>query len=524
MVAFSAVPDVIKAGKVVAYDSNWKGRGKETAIIAAPVNDGENVSLIAVVVTRSNQKQRYYTHSIVELKMDDTHETGTYALAGKHSGGDSSIYNSIAQSLDEYDRENPNNKARSRDTANRVLNIIDELPEHKHFSLSVDEPVQQTKDLIAVHNLDEENLDISETAQKNVRNEDFSYNTLVNKPDIPIHFYKNMGMKTIPNGATRDQLISATQENIAKYNKETGRPEYGSSYLYSKDIGAPVLINKKGIRHGMNRVSNLNANVHTALPLYFENAIVTNTANSSVGDNADFSYILNSAYKDDGGIHIVTINVFHSAKGYYASIDDIRDELYSIRESKKTEATAHSATSTDQNGLSSFMASTINIAQLLDQVKETRARGDLSLDVLKHFNLDRDGNTITGLRHSLNIDDDIDAVFDDDLDEPFDDHTVSSIRGEDVLKEGEEALGSIHVSAADTYRLAQKLVSDYGLSGQTRALNADLQKVFDYMEKNKGNLNTRVLNGVINALARPYIDSITETVGSGEYDDIMSSL
>ena len=56
-------------------------------------------------------------------------------------------------------------------------------------------------------------------------------------------------------------------------------------------------------------------------------------------------------------------------------------------------------------------------------------------------------------------------------------------------------LGSIHILAADTYRLAQKLVSDYGLSGQTRALNSDLQKVFAYMEKNKGT-STRTFSTV----------------------------
>ena len=58
------------------------------------------------------------------------------------------------------------------------------------------------------------------------------------------------------------------------------------------------------------------------------------------------------------------------------------------------------------------------------------------------------------IRYSLNIDDDLDAVFDDDLDAPFGGLKESGIRGEDVLKEGEEALGSIHISAADTYRLA----------------------------------------------------------------------
>ncbi len=78
-------------------------------------------------------------------------------------------------------------------------------------------------------------------------------------------------------------------------------------------------------------------------------------------------------------------------------------------------------------------------------------------------------NAHGNLRFSINIDDDFDSIID-----PY----AKERSHEDVLKEGEEALGSVHVSASNTYRLAQKLVSDYGLTGQTRTLSADLQKVF----------------------------------------------
>lgn len=64
------------------------------------------------------------------------------------------------------------------------------------------------------------------------------------------------------------------------------------------------------------------------------------------------------------------------------------------------------------------------------------------------------------IRYSLNIDDDLGAVFDDDLDAPFGGLKESGIRGEDVLKEGEKVLGSIHVSAADAARPVQQPVFD----------------------------------------------------------------
>lgn len=64
------------------------------------------------------------------------------------------------------------------------------------------------------------------------------------------------------------------------------------------------------------------------------------------------------------------------------------------------------------------------------------------------------------IRYSLNIDDDLGAVFDDDLDAPFGGLKESGIREEDVLKEGEKVLVSIHVSAADAARPVQQSVFD----------------------------------------------------------------
>ena len=51
-------------------------------------------------------------------------------------------------------------------------------------------------------------------------------------------------------------------------------------------------------------------------------------------------------------------------------------------------------------------------------------------------------------------------MFGDDLDVPSGGLKESGIRGEDVLKEGEEALESIHVSAADAARPVQQPVFD----------------------------------------------------------------
>ena len=77
------------------------------------------------------------------------------------------------------------------------------------------------------------------------------------------------------------------------------------------------------------------------------------------------------------------------------------------------------------------------------------------------------------IRYSLNIDDDLGAVFGDDLDVPSGGLKGNGIRGEDVLKEGEEVLGSIHVSAADAARPVQKSVFD----GETADMRAKMRAV-----------------------------------------------
>ncbi len=64
-------------------------------------------------------------------------------------------------------------------------------------------------------------------------------------------------------------------------------------------------------------------------------------------------------------------------------------------------------------------------------------------------------------------------MFDEKLDAPSGGLKGNGIRGEDVLKEGEEVLGSIHVSAADAARPVQQSVFD----GETADMRAKMRVV-----------------------------------------------
>jgi len=76
--AFAAVPEIIKRGKVVDYQANWKGRGKDTYLIGAPVKIGSNGYAGIVVVTQSKVKNKFYLHEVIlQKKLRNGFKTGT---------------------------------------------------------------------------------------------------------------------------------------------------------------------------------------------------------------------------------------------------------------------------------------------------------------------------------------------------------------------------------------------------------------------------------------------------------------
>lgn len=71
VVAFAAVPNVLEKGKIVSAEQNWKGRGYDTVVLAAPISiaNGEKQGdyIAGVVVKRLPDKQQYYVHDVVQI-------------------------------------------------------------------------------------------------------------------------------------------------------------------------------------------------------------------------------------------------------------------------------------------------------------------------------------------------------------------------------------------------------------------------------------------------------------------------
>lgn len=158
LITFASIPDVISKGLVIDYKQNWKNRGYDSAIIAAPVvvEDADGTGkcagnyLVGVVAQRKEDQnlQRFYLHKFAEIKTGESFENaGGDASSASLTRIDSSVTNKLLQILQNGNGENVKN-------ARGKIGDISKIPNVKKLSLDNDQPVQQTKDLIAVHNLD----------------------------------------------------------------------------------------------------------------------------------------------------------------------------------------------------------------------------------------------------------------------------------------------------------------------------------------------------------------------------------
>ena len=97
--AFMAVPDVLKHGKVVDYQENWKGRGYDTAVVAAPIKISGEDFIAGVCVKRTSGENRFYVHEVLPIKEGATPFNRAALETNVDSGGDTPSMNNILSEL-----------------------------------------------------------------------------------------------------------------------------------------------------------------------------------------------------------------------------------------------------------------------------------------------------------------------------------------------------------------------------------------------------------------------------------------
>lgn len=76
--AFACVEDVIRNGVVFDRQKNWKERGYDTAVIAAPVTIKGVEYVCEVVVEQRTNRQGFYLHEVeIKKKLEDVFKTST---------------------------------------------------------------------------------------------------------------------------------------------------------------------------------------------------------------------------------------------------------------------------------------------------------------------------------------------------------------------------------------------------------------------------------------------------------------
>ena len=154
-IAVAAIPDVIRYGKQIGFAEDWKSRGYNTYVFAAPVSV-KNTEIYEAVIVKAyptqNSASKFYVHEVcgsdgsllsIENGTITKKESGLTSVLKTEQGGEAPkplSKNSIAQ---------PSGESKRTDEA---------VKKTVRFQLSAPVEVERTKELVAVHNLTEENL------------------------------------------------------------------------------------------------------------------------------------------------------------------------------------------------------------------------------------------------------------------------------------------------------------------------------------------------------------------------------
>ena len=347
----------------------------------------------------------------------------------------------------------------------------------------------------------------------NVKESDYTYETLVKKEAIDVHANGEYGIvNALGNNIATSAVKKAVRENIKKYNIATGREDRSDS-LYNRDLGECVFVGKDGIVHGYHgekEEKKTLANLIVKLPLYFENAVVLNEADGK-RQGADKAHILYGVYNEENGeTKVVRMIVNHFDNGF--GFEDFTEKVYAVSEGKKNEEVHNSASHQSESSPRSA-SSKITILQLLEFVKD-KFPNDLPLDVTNKLGYQRGKSDIESLRYSLEVDDFFDIFGGEDT-------TFES--GASILEEGMEALKRQKVDSAKVRSVAHKIRKEFGSTINFNTLVDNLEKVFAYMQTSD-HVNYNDMMRVLYEVATPVIDQATTLTGKEEYDAFVNAM
>lgn len=127
-IAFKAVPDVLKEGKIIDFQKNWKNRGYDTAVFAAPIKIADKDYFMAAVIVVEAERNSYYLHEVaIQEKEDNTlFKTGTVNNGTSGKVLSSPIFTLLQklQSVKNESEDNTEYQSRTADIDNEYLEAV----------------------------------------------------------------------------------------------------------------------------------------------------------------------------------------------------------------------------------------------------------------------------------------------------------------------------------------------------------------------------------------------------------------
>ena len=204
-------------------------------------------------------------------------------------------------------------------------------------------------------------------------NDDYSYDTLVSKPDMPVTVINDQKDYT-PGKSTRENVVDEAQRSALSVGRKDSS---GNVYVYVNDTDTEVMLSKRGLHHSLDRRLSIIAPVTENIGPIIKNSVRINELSPEF-ETIKNSYVLIGIAKNQKNEPYVVSFVVNRASNEVMSVD----VLYAVN--AKKEATALIEPELSSQSDVSLTASTISISDLLDYVN--RYYPDiLPEDVLRHY-------------------------------------------------------------------------------------------------------------------------------------------
>ena len=454
-ITYAAVPQVIEEGKIIDYQSNWKNRGYDTIVFAAPIKiTGEYLE--AVIARRFNgqKAQRFYVHEALSIEKEKLAVLDQEAKSIVDPGDKSlNIYTLLHNTL-KYKWEDEKN--------NYKFSMKDE----KKDNIS-----QKDSSQAAVNKLDGVRFSIKDFDNP----EYYTYDNLISLPDMQI---ENSKMDIVSKDTSRADIRERAFENIQ--NSKYGRRDGNKCFIKNKYLG-DVMITKDSIRHIIVKINENRMIAALNIAKYLPESIVINQTDGA-RKGANKSYVL-LGMMEDGTNQYILRTVLNSYENEYEVSD--ANVVYSVA-SKKNQP-AYFSQGLGNKSMPSTGSHALSIKDFLKTVNNYFPN-ELSKDIHEHFETNRKKSEIEGLRYSLKDEEGIslynskedDFAWMEDIlkEEPGIKETAS------ILQEGTEALQKAKKApdSAAVRKISKSILEDIGSQYDLDTFSDNLEKVFSYMQ------------------------------------------